>query len=235
MSIWVENLHLYVLLCIIPTKRRQLEDRISSYYFPKLFLGEVIAIPCNTGTPPMELIKDKITHILVSIISKVLTFFLDICYLISCRSIIMGGKSSITASATIDVAGNNNYVVLINGVQFNFTTAFYELGKSIHRENQTMMLVTISSCVVITAVLAVVVIYILLRLHTEYRDKQSWFTIKSIENGIEHLQRSFQRIHFKPDCPSILLSCEQMDRRSHYVRVDHPLQSIDQKIPIHSV
>jgi hypothetical protein len=77
----------------------------------------------------------------------------------------MGNYSSKKLSTSVDVSGNNNYILLINGVQVSFASVLDEITNHINRETRTTALILCSIFVLMTLLLIVLLMCVLLPMY----------------------------------------------------------------------
>ena len=142
----------------------------------------------------------------------------------------MGGSSSKTSKTSIDVSGNNNYVVQVNGKEFNFTSACRDVVKYINAENSSTMRDTYLNCVIVMTLLITLVISLSLYLYAQYHKQQYRIIMESIKDDIQEVNRNIRKITYKTNHSSTLSFRQQTDRQSSNIDEDH-FQSIDKRIP----
>lgn len=113
---------------------------------------------------------------------------------------------------SIDVTGDNNHVLMINGIQVNSTSILQEITNYLDRENRSIMLVVGSSCVFMITLLVFVLIYLLIR--EKHRHEESYMMLENIEGSLEHLNQQIQTIAFQIRHSSILLEDKEINGRS---------------------
>lgn len=137
----------------------------------------------------------------------------------------MGECLSKKSGPSIDVSGNNNYAVLINGVQVNIASILGEIADYIDAENLRLILIICSSCALTTMLLIIVLICILLP--KRHRRIRSDITMRDIEENIIHLNERIEELASIADHLSMISYHYKINSQSDQICVEkHPELSL---------
>ena len=123
----------------------------------------------------------------------------------------MGTCSSKKLNLSIDMKGNNNYAVLMNGVQVNMSSVFHEIMNQINRENRTVLTIFCLTCIFVMLVLIIVVMSVLD--HKRNRSRQSYVMIRNIEHEMKYMTRTIEYL-------TMLLKTKEIKWRSENLCLD---------------
>lgn len=121
--------------------------------------------------------------------------------------------------------GNNNYALLINGVQVNLTSTFHDIINRINNENRTMMIVFCLSYMFLMLLLGIIVMFVLLPM--EHRIRQSYIIMKDTEDAISYLNRKIEKLASQTKHLSLFLLQKKTNWQPANICVDeHPQSSV---------
>ncbi len=136
----------------------------------------------------------------------------------------MGTCSSKKLRLSIDVTGNNNYALLINGVQVNLASVLHDIINQINSENRTMMIVFCLSCIFLMLFLGIIVMSVLLPM--KHRSRQSYVIMKDTEDAISYLNRKIEKLASQTEHLSLLLLQKKTNWQPENIYVDEYPQSL---------
>ena len=137
----------------------------------------------------------------------------------------MGKCSSKKSSPSIDVSGNNNYALLINGAQVNIASIFDEITDYIDKENRRLMITVCLSCTLMTLLLISVLMCIFRP--ARHRRMQSDIIMRNFEENIILLNERVEKLASLTDHLSIVLFDERTDNNhSDQICVEEYLESL---------
>lgn len=134
----------------------------------------------------------------------------------------MGGCSS--KKISLDIKGNDNYVLLINGQPINFQSVLSDVMNQINAQNHAMMVVFYLSCIFLILLLGIIIMSALLFIKN--RSKQSNLMMQYTENAIIYLNRKLNRIAFHIEHLLLFLSPVRSNGQTKNICVDERAQSI---------
>jgi hypothetical protein len=122
---------------------------------------------------------------------------------ISYRSVKMGNWWSKITASSIDVSGNDNQVIIIKGVHYDWSQSLNDLRDCISRQNQAIQIILITSLMVI--IIMSIVFYLSMMRHRE----ESRLAFTNVRDKMESLNRNIQTIEAHMHSSSITTQKEQ--------------------------
>jgi hypothetical protein len=135
----------------------------------------------------------------------------------------MGTCSSKKLHLSVDVTGNNNYALVINGVQVNLTSVLHDIINQTNSENRTLMIVFCLSCIFLMLLLGIIVMSVLLPM--KHRSRQSYIIMTNIEDDIGYLKRKIEKLASQTEHFSMLLLQKKTNWQPENIYVDEYPQS----------